>query len=303
MYCDIIHIVIQYLEPLCLGNFFVKYDLNYEMKFVYDSKNAIIEGEELNVVFAIFPNMVLIGMTIDTFNCCDNSEYNYNLNRFVNLSHCGLYKLGLTIKSKLFKNEFKHICKITNIKKLQLYNCYAFNDILLLCRELKHLVIGKNYVDSPILLSISNCTKLRKLVIYDNIFMDDDEIHMLSKLTELTHLKLFVNMMSNFPLNCANLRTLKIKNMTNNTLNIVKGCYNLEHLVIINCTNLTDVSALKECPKLKSVTVRGFALDDNVWRDLRRIKIKDKNIKNKEIKDKKINKKIKNRKIKYKKRK
>lgn len=65
-------IVINYLEPLCLKNFFVDSGLNVQMKFDYDGRNYKVTCDELSVILDMFPNMVVMGITLDEINVLDN---------------------------------------------------------------------------------------------------------------------------------------------------------------------------------------------------------------------------------------
>lgn len=248
------HVIIQYLEPSYLRNFFVKNSLNCNMKFIYTVYNGI-KCDELCIILKYFPNMMLTGIIFDF----SKHKYNYNenfmkqySNRFKKLSYCTLYDCC----GKLYLNSLKWMNKYTKINRLNLINCTKLNNIFEIYDDIKYLMIGRTHGISPTMISLSKCTNLERLIINDNIFINDSELAILSNLKKLTHLKLSASLNGYFALNCINLRVLKIKKMCITTLNILIGCHGLEHLIIVNCPNLTDISDLKKCHKLKSLTIK-----------------------------------------------
>lgn len=89
---DAFSIVIKYLEPFKLKNFFLENKLDVRMKFVYDGFGRgkwVMRFDELCVILDMFPNMVLIGMIIEMIEY-ESYVYSY-VNRLDRLLCCGIY--------------------------------------------------------------------------------------------------------------------------------------------------------------------------------------------------------------------
>lgn len=280
LHFNVAHIVIQYLEPLCLRNFFVQNGLNLGMKFVCDSSNNQITYRDLCVVFEDFPNAILVGVMIDFLKLKSHKKYKY-LNRFDKLLCCGLYGCGYENYYGCSLELLECINRTTNIIVLNLKKCLKIRDIVNICKKVKKIIIGKereNY--SPNLCGLAQCTELEKIIINDNIILNAFDLQELSRCNKLTYLKIRAVITQIIMLNCKKLRVLKIKNSNVYDLWFIEGCSNLKHLVISGCNNLKHINILMRLCYLESLVVRECEnlldvsiLDDDIWQKLRRVKI------------------------------
>ena len=82
---DVASIVISYLSPCCLVNFFVDCGLDFDMKFVYDGKGYVLGWREVNFIFGAFCNIALVGLTFK-----NSKERPFFVNSMSKLAYCGM---------------------------------------------------------------------------------------------------------------------------------------------------------------------------------------------------------------------
>lgn len=103
---------------------------------------------------------------------------------------------------------------------------------------------------------LSRYTELDRLKICDSVYLSKNDYRELSLCPKLTYLDLSVSSLFNAgPLNCANLRVLKISGCGISDLSIVEGCYNLEELVLEVCFNLENINMLRKCLYLRKLII------------------------------------------------
>lgn len=245
-------IVVKYLRPSCLEEFFRMEGLDRGMVFEYDDSGTEIGCEKLYYVLNRFPNMVLRGMMVS-----ENSK----IHKFMMIRErfAGLVRYGLRdncINLCLFPRCIKHIA---NVREFHVINYCGVYDIAYIFGRVKCLRFSCDDGSRGFCLRwISKCVGLEKVVINDGVRVGYEEFDELSKCEGVRYLSLSVTIETKCPLRMAGLRVLILRNMGIYDLEIVKGCRNLERLVIENCANLMDVGEIvKECPGLKSLVIRG----------------------------------------------
>ena len=234
---DVIGVVMKYLEPKQVVNFFREYELDFGMKFVYDGRWWKVGGREIDVLFGSIPNVTIVGLLVNDL--CFGGKVSLD-----SLMYCGLDCDG---------NDFREI--FIDTITLELINCNVMLDVQG-CKKLKKLVFKKEYgFSSPHLAYLPKCLGLESLRVVD-VYVNRDEFRGIEMCQKLTHFDFFGTFEEGNVLRCANLRVVRIRNDEIKDLNVLRGCEGLEELVVDRCCNLKDLGALKECVRLEKLVVR-----------------------------------------------
>ena len=258
---NVASIVVGYLEPMCLGCFFINEGLDWGMKFIYDGSIClkILTYDECNEVFGMFPNIVLVG--IHMYDMSINTKMITNLN--VNVKK--LIRCRLTCGDELHQVYLFEQLKLFTFSSLKTLNLINFGYKLNKCDlsghdNLRNLNIVSNVQSSPYLKGISKCKELKCLRLVDVSLCDNDNKE-ISKCHNLIHLEISVQHI--VKLNCKNLRTLIINNKNNSflcqyfrNLNGIR-CGNIRCIMLENCDGLEDIYKLREFPYLECVEIVG----------------------------------------------
>lgn len=238
---DIVRVVVKYLDPNCLINFFRENDLDFDMKFIYDGRMVSCSDE--NWIFGAFGGIVLIGICLYDWDCApmrmnrvsclkiqrDDNKWESHTQRINNLK-------------KMLKNivEFEGInCASSDIKKLYV------------CKILRYLTLRMTRCEhSPYLYDLSNFLNLHSLKLIDVSLSgyDMEQINMCKGLVSLELSGQSYGTMRN--LACENLRVLIVKYVKVCDLEKVKKCANLRRIRIEECLNVKGMHTLKDLKKL-----------------------------------------------------
>ena len=259
---DVESVVISYLEPCCLASFFMECGLDFGKKFIYDARKCMLECEEVNRIFRIFPGIILIGLSF-----YGEGEIMVPLDRVL---YCDVMGINYMIWEKM-----------TNIVELKLID---YNTELGKLINLRKLTIQTNHDHaSPFLYGISGCKKLDTLKLLNFEFCRKDIMEML-KCKNLVNLEIdgiiefTVYEFAKFEWNIS---VLKLRNCDETNLDILLSCPNVKYVRIVDWKELIDVAALVKCVKLERVEiVRCPKLMDvsailRKCMKLRRVRVKD----------------------------
>ena len=253
---DIAFIVVEYLEPLCLGNFFRENGLDKHMKFVYNGYGGgewLIKCDELCVVLDEFPNMVLVGVMFRRF---DNVVMQ-KIDRLGKLTHVGgehrldgsvceiLCKIMGNINACVDVIDVRECCEGSEMRKIIFAN-----------NRIKHFICGNSAL---YLMGLEQCVILERVTIKDDMYVSYSDFRVISLCQKLTHLDMIMttHKSNDFLLENKNLCVLKITHHTIENLNFLGRCLKLRKLVIRNCEMLRDLSALwGKCPNLRKLVIR-----------------------------------------------
>lgn len=234
---DVTSVVISYLKPWCLANFFVEYGLDFGMKFIYDARGYVLKSEEINLIFSMFPGVVLVGLS---FYDVKNVSFAVRLDKvmFCEMRRC--------VGEMYLPYQLGEISGMNDIIGLKLIDYCGESDLSRLCRygNLQKLVIERiNCLSSPYVRGISECEKLVSLKLI-NIKLVEEDMKEISRCRKLVRLRIDGRMRrGNMRLECENLHVLKLRYYDGYSFSIL-GCPNVRRVRLENCVNLRDVDGL-----------------------------------------------------------
>ena len=248
------HIITAYLNPKQLLNFFTTHRIHPNTKFTYKT-NKSLAINEINYIFHHFPNVTLTGLNIN-----DYDFYNKSLIIPSNkLTHC-----STTISTCLHiiqrpTHTLSTFPSITSLhinapRNIDLDIIHTYPNLQILTSHTNHNLSFYN---------LPNCKNLHTFKFHsEHNIIHATHITYLSACPNLIHLKLICHINLSYStfttLLCPNLRTLKLidplESPNHLTLNFLK-CPNLRRLTL-QSKNSTDISALKFCPKLHTLTLK-----------------------------------------------
>lgn len=269
---DVISTVVKYLEPKCLPRFMMDERCCLE-KFVYDGSRYMMEFDECNAVYGMFPNIILVGMYFRDVGC------NWTRNEFI-IDVGRVVRCGVICGERFRTSELpRQLRECVGIKVLNLID---YDDKIINC-DLSQFVnlhtvniVTKNSSSSQYLHGLSKCKKLKCLRLV-NVSLCTNDVREICKCKNLIHLEISNHIVNN--LVCDKLHSLVIRNFIGKHLNNIKcdevkcilleNCKhlndiynlrnfkNLECIEIVRCNKLKDVSVLDECVNLKWVRIEG----------------------------------------------
>ena len=135
-YCDeVLEIVLSYVKVENLYAYFITHNLNFHLKFKYNIISYSLNVNEIIQLLSIFPNIVLIGLTITKLDInaiyliCRNNIFT-KMNKIVYLKICGCHTHDSTILNIL--SNFPHITTLI------LENIFLNNlDYIASCQQLE----------------------------------------------------------------------------------------------------------------------------------------------------------------------
>lgn len=254
---NVLNIVLKYVQPCELNNFFLKYGLNRNIKFKLDmcnSNNFInykvedwdVNGDDgwgisvdMNIVYELidmFPNMKVTSLEIQGY-AFEIPHELYDVSKLKIVCECGCNLEKCWFNSKISFEKF------VNLKHLSVHCHNADNlDMLKMCRELCSIVVD-----------VSNCKN------YDFLGCMSD----LNRVVVIGAKKCSLDVLRK----CEKMRYLSlVKCNVLNIVDVISGCRNLEYL-ILNYVDFTtrDRFAKRKlrCNKLKYLSLV-FQYDSNV---------------------------------------
>ena len=263
---NISQIIITYLDPQQLQNFFISFNDTPNSKYTFSAQYFPLQ---INVI-----NYLLRDLTITSLNFINKSYQNLTI-PLTKLSHCSIY--GSDTYNTCNINSISRILhKYTSITSLHIQLCDSADlYILHKYQNLQSLTISSYAFDIFSLQNLPNCPNLHTFKFTDNeMGLENDDIIALSLCHNLIHLELnCVYIQHDAPLSCPNLRYLKCNcdNIcddinyddihddtfrSNTHINLIYNCPNLRHL-ILTFSNLTNIHALSSCPNLRTLNLTG----------------------------------------------
>lgn len=178
---DVASVVISYLEPWYLANFFVNCGLDFGMKFVYDARGYMWKSEEINMIFSMFSGVILTGLS---FSAARNVSFTIRLDKvmFCEVRRCISRVCVLP----------EQLDEMSSMIELKLIDYNQDSDLSGLCRykNLRKLTIERiGSVSSPYLWGIYRCERLVSLKL-KNIRLISEEIKMISRCQNLVCLEI-----------------------------------------------------------------------------------------------------------------
>lgn len=253
--CDVVSVVVKYLKPQCLKNFWRDEGLDFGMKFVYGGTSWPLFWDEIDVCFGDFSRIILIGIGLH------NSEHRMmgiSIKTLMNkVMCCGIYDDYGMITNLCIVN---YISEIIDIVKLKIVNCFAWDlSVLSKFKKLEYLIVT-NEVNglSSSLKGIDNCLGLKTLKII-NLILNDDDFDAISGCVKLTHFVFEGRLHGECMLKCNSLKTLKLIRYSEREYNVIKKCPNLRNVHVVNCKwleSIFDINVVELCKELKYVKVR-----------------------------------------------
>ena len=293
LYRDVVNIVIKYLEPKCLRNFWIDEGLDWEMRFVYDGSNFPLYWDEINVCFGEFDGIMLVGIglynniyydivnninydivnniyydiVINNDNDNDNiikrvKQLKVNLNK---IKYCGLYENPHFAQKRDDScsnlSLLNYLVDAVSVIKLKIVDFYMSNmGILHKFVDLKRLIIEKRVGNrSTFVRGIYKCENLRYLKIV-NLMLDCSDFNNISKCRNLVSFDWSGKSSGDCMLECNGLRKFRLVNNDSEDLSIISGCTGLRNVSIKNCVRMNNMLALKSCKELRNVVISGCSL-------------------------------------------
>lgn len=254
---DVVTIIILYLEPKQMINFFREFGLDFGMKFLYDARNWPLECAEINIVFGSFTGIGLTGITFYDVGINFVCPFVVPLNK---LTYCGIYYWN---KFGVISDLLKKLCRLIDIRVLDIGGCHmAHVKALRKCRNLENLTLRRaDSLTTPRVHDLYLCHGLRVLKMANMVLYWRDlmELKMCKRLEHLEFFKMLYRMGANIggcKLECGGVRVVKMQRCGIEDLGILGGCVSLEDVEIIECEELRDVSELGKCERLRSVKIR-----------------------------------------------
>lgn len=234
---DILQIIIKYIKPTILINFFLINDISLDTKFTY-SASAKVKTHKINKIIKIFPHMILTGLNI--YNIAHIFD---NLNKIVDVKIDGTkYCAGEVFNQTLTAQMMQQYSTATSltISNFIIFNDNIFNDFKKLKKIYFHEYIS---LTSNILTKIIQNIKPQVLSTLGDV-MNDCLFQSISNSHELKKLQVKILLNKQHILRCPRLRLLKI-----NTLPFGNAIYPK----LKECTSLRVIN-LSECYNIGSIT-------------------------------------------------
>lgn len=244
---NIASIVVKYLEPRCLVSFLR--DEKIRGRFVYDGSPYILDYDECNVVYGMFPDVVLVGIHFCDLGVSDARGFVMDVRKVV---RC---RVTCDLESELCMLP-KQLDECVGIKVLSLID---YGKIMKICDLSKFVdlhtvnIVTNERDNSQYLRGLEKCKNLKCLRLV-NVMLSYNDIEEICKCKKLIHLEISQHI--NNTLYCDNLCTLILNNFIGCNLNLI-SCYKIKCIMLINCKTLTDVSKLKQFPDLECVEIIG----------------------------------------------
>lgn len=282
---DVIKIIIKYTVPKKIGLFFVEYNIDRMMHFVYDLKNYTASNSTINFICSMFPNVCLPHLNVCRWNFPDGFDnlpcnvLHFVVENFQIMDF--LPKISDEIKKRMMSiyfvsdinvysecldeiHECDELINCVNLEKIRFRNVgnsfiflRYFFEALSGCSNLKRLSVGR-------IMMVKKCyggkitlqnRSLRSLRVVSYVF-SDFEIQkgrimqfqiLLDECPNLRRLEISNNFMAKM-LNLQKLRYLKIYNSGIGVLDFAPliGCGNLKYL---------DISEFAKCGDMKNLHI------------------------------------------------
>lgn len=230
---DILNIIINYLPPHYIKNFYIQHNLNFRHQLTYNTKCIWIPSDNFNIIFT---NLIYV--------CYDKNEFSH-IKRHIKHFTISYNQLNIIQQCEnlqyLTLNATTHHSdtSITNLPKLQQLKMEYYNNITIInLPNLKKLALF-NCAQT----NITKCYKLKTIIAntFNNI--------MYSHWNKIRHIH-FSHTNSPFPSTCHKLKTLSIRIFNNFDVNILASCNNLKRIKLDSIVNITNLHKLTLCPTL-----------------------------------------------------
>lgn len=267
---DILRLIVKYVGPFQIHNFFRDHGLNFDLSFSYDaSKNPGLTANVHAGIFCYFPNIRLVGININFVDVWDERDI--------------FIQIGLNDMRHLRKIHFGNICDfkschfrrliwdwpmhmLTNLRWLKMPRCVDL-DISFLkgCPKMRDLDLSQCKVvieeREDILESMVH---LKRLVIEGKYW--DRNVHYLNSLKKLEYFGIKDDddiMYCDEPFDMSGLgkseRLRCVEICAKNWSNIVglNECRNLRKILLIGCKMMRGMEFMSNCESLRVVHIVG----------------------------------------------
>ena len=268
----ILDILVSYIDPINLHQFFLTQCIDVNTSFVYDAYDYPLNVKIVKSTFCMFPNIKLVGLDVEGFDDTLGSELlhiwidksdNINLEKYTKLS-------DVVISNSTFSNTSINIGH--KLKHIEFYECYLFGLHLISSQTLNltHMMLTSCTIEGSILSAILECPTLSILSISDCYIPDSStktfSSNTIKKFTLYETIDIFLKYTWIFP-NCekANLSFIHSEDISGLTT-----WSNLKYLKLRNCSYLTHFDHLTSLPNLRSIQVSGLHAIPN-WQNLAKI--------------------------------
>ena len=289
---DIISIIISYMTPPQLINYFKTHELNHKLRFKYNALPFHLPIQEFIFLFNIFPNIILIGLNYYIDSHSNTTQHIFTHRLFTHhLQHIELrsaldkynydrFPIVKTVKThSKFPLSILFIKNCSNLTHLQL-NSFALSDCHILCTiNLHYLSLTGSTCDTlypfpsktlrilstPILsqFNISKYPHIRNLTITECTTITNTTITSTTPTTPITLTTLRIHQTFTttlHPLNYTNLSSLSLSSCPNLIVLPKLFCPNLIHIELKECPLLTSITNLNNCTNLKTITISHITL-------------------------------------------
>lgn len=268
---DVRNIILKYIHPKSLIPFFITHSLNFNTKFIFDAQYYELNICTANMIFGMFPNIILNGIHIIQI---DNDLYKLYI-PFKNLLYVKLCGISNeypedTIGYDDYENydDFEILQNMPNIITLIIENIiFDVENYIYECQKLHNLVI-KNNINDNIYLNLNNLYKCSSL---KNIMCDINygSVENIKNCNKLKKLELYVHLCYDPPFfkdleTCKKLKSLKLhyyQKLCWNVNAITSVKYDNLRYVDMNITNDWELEILTRCKKLRCVKIEDTRLD------------------------------------------
>lgn len=265
---DVLKITLGYIPPLDLPKIFASHQLNFNIKFKYNASKHNLNFDTFNIIFELFPNIMLKGININ----CDYHETS---------PHVPLHKISIV----KIRGNTTHILNpnalqnYLSISKLHITNC-IFTDTSLIplmhytklsfiefdnCYHTSNYSSLQNYpnlqtirfsgvITTELMSSLSKCPSLKTIELgridmaiklnMDNIFLKNVQSIKLLYPAGLVS----TNFLKTLVCNHLHLKQFITHPLAYHPLEIIQTCYTLTHLTIKFQEKLDDLSLLQHIP-------------------------------------------------------
>lgn len=275
--------VIQYLHPKQLFPFFLKHNMNFNIKFDYNAYNFDLTMSEFNEIFCQFPNVIITGL--NWFYIHNHFQYRNEKEIFDELKvpiifekmkYIGIHDmipnnmlkkcvnlrtLDIFSDSNFTDQVLKDIYHMTNIRRLHLQVSKSY-DLALIAQnmpKIRYMYVSLRNSRVANINELTRFNKLRRLHLGGTV--NSEVCSTLNQLKNIRYIVMFDDSNTMIPdlSNCHNLRKLGVSHSSHlisvDNLHIIKKlkyvkfrvCPNLSHIILKKCLNLKKVE-IEHCP-------------------------------------------------------
>lgn len=248
---DIARVVMVYLGPKQIVNFFKECGLDFGMKFMYDARCEMMKCDEINYVLGKFSNIVVTGVFYDA---SVEIMCSFVVN-MIKVSHLAVECGGTNDADKMIIRKL--LMLMPNVTKLDIIDCSmrALKGVNV-CVKLEHLTVKiKNNDISPYLEGISKCESLCTLTL-ERVQLNCDDFNEISRCNRLVRLEMYGGSCIPKNIRCKSLRVLRFKNCYKSCWEDVCGCDRVERISINGWYNLMNIEGMKGYSGLKKLRIK-----------------------------------------------